>query len=70
MDLVGSMPPTSVACESSFSHMKLIKTARRERLTEDSLDDLLTVKLQSPKIKEFSPDEAIDLWLVRTSKSK
>lgn len=63
IDLMLSLPPTSVSCETSFSQMKLIKTSRRTRLRSSTLNDLLVVKLESADVGSFSPDEAIDKWL-------
>ncbi|MES9883986.1 MAG: hAT transposon family protein [Sedimenticola sp.] len=64
VDQLQSLPPTSVSCEASFSHMKLIKTSRRMNLRGSTLNSLLHLKLVSPPITEFNPEEAIDSWLV------
>ena len=65
IDLLLSLPPTSVACETTFSQMKLIKTSRRTRLRPSTLNNLLLVKLESPKIENFEPEDSINKWLVR-----
>ena len=62
--LLQTLPPTSVACETSFSHMKLIKTSRRKRLRGATLDNLMMVKLEAPDIEHFNPEKAVDTWLV------
>ncbi|KAH3720400.1 hypothetical protein DPMN_063299 [Dreissena polymorpha] len=64
IDLVLSLPPTSVSCETSFSHMKLVKTSSRLRMNQATLHSLMTVKLCSPDIKEFNPESAVEKWLV------
>ena len=43
--------------------MKIIKTDWRSRLTDDSVSDLMTIKLDSPEVKDFDPQPAIDVWL-------
>lgn len=64
INLLLSLPPTSVSCETSFSQMKLIKTSRRSRLQSSTLNSLMTVKLLSESIENFNPEEAVDKWLV------
>ncbi|KAL5007366.1 hypothetical protein ScPMuIL_003785 [Solemya velum] len=63
IEALACIPPTSVSCETTFSQMKLIKTARRTRLGSLTLNNLLMVKLQSPGIAEFDPKPAVDQWL-------
>ncbi len=67
-ELLDTIPPTSVLCETSFSQMKLIKTARRAKLSRKSLNNLMMVKLQAPSICDFSPDDAIAKWYTTVSK--
>ena len=64
MDLLHSPPPTSVQNETSFNQMKLIKTDRRHRLSQEHLNDLMMIRLQSPSIMEFDPTTAINTWMV------
>ena len=64
VDLLQTLPATSVACETSFSQLKLIKTSRRMNLNGSTLDALLVVKLTSPAPNDFQPDDAINKWLV------
>lgn len=59
-----SIPPTSVSCETTFSQMKLIKTSRRTKLSSSSLNSLLLVKLESPEITDFDPSRPIEIWMV------
>ena len=42
--------------------MKIVKTKKRSLLSNEALDDLLTITSARMPLKEFSPDEAIDLW--------
>ena len=64
VELLHCLPPTSVACETTFSQMKLIKTSRRISLSNQTLNNLLLVKLQSPSIADYNPNDSIDDWLV------
>ncbi|XP_062616971.1 zinc finger protein 862-like isoform X2 [Saccostrea cucullata] len=63
IDLLLTLPSSSSECERGFSQMKKIKTDSRTRLTEASLDDLLTVSLHSDAIDKFDPIPAINKWV-------
>ncbi|KAH3882995.1 hypothetical protein DPMN_006943 [Dreissena polymorpha] len=65
LDLLLSLPPTSVPCESTFSHLKLLKTHRRLRLRQDTLNSLMMIKLSTPDVTDYDPSAAVDKWLVR-----
>ena len=43
--------------------MKIITTDWRSRLTDDSVSDLTIIKPDSPEVKDFEPQPAIDVWL-------
>ena len=43
--------------------MEIIKTDCRSRLTDDSVSDLMIIKLDSPEVKDFEPQPAVDVWL-------
>ena len=70
MDLIHSLPPISVGNETAFNQMKLIKTDRRQRLTEEHLNDMMLIRLQSPTISQFDPTPAVDRWMVIIMKIK
>ncbi|XP_062587203.1 uncharacterized protein LOC134248845 [Saccostrea cucullata] len=63
IDLVLSLPATSVRNECLFSTMKLVRGKRRGRLANSTLDDLLLIAVQSPPISDFDPDDAIFHWM-------
>ena len=44
--------------------MKLVKSLRRCKMANSTLDDVMVVKLQSPDIEAFEPKEAIERWMV------
>ena len=62
VDLLLSIPAHSSECERGFSLIKLVKTDWRNCLTDDALTDLIQINLHFADIKEFNPDQAIDLW--------
>ena len=64
IDLILTLPSTSVKCETAFSQLKLLKTCRRSSLTSDVLNNLMAVKLLAPPIQEFNPADSIETWLV------
>ena len=43
--------------------MKLIKTDHRSKLKTTTLDQLMTIQMGSPNIKDYSPDAAIEAWM-------
>ena len=58
-----SLPASSAEAEREFSPMKIIKTDWRSRLTDDSVSDLMTIKLDSPDVMDFDPQPTIGVWL-------
>ncbi|XP_062618568.1 uncharacterized protein LOC134280153 [Saccostrea cucullata] len=64
LDLIHSLPPTSVLNETAFNQMKLLKTDRRHRLNERHLNDCMLIRLESPTIKDFNPMAAVDKWML------
>lgn len=50
--------------ETTFSAMKLTKGKRRGRMKNSTLNDLLTVQIQSPNVENCDPDESIQCWVV------
>ena len=58
IDLVLSLPAMSSEAERVFSCLKMVKTSQRSSLT-----DQLMVILECPEIKDFQPQDAIDLWV-------
>ena len=67
IDLIQSLPPTSVMNERSFSHMKLVKSKRRGKLSEKALNDLMMVRLETPEVPKFDPLPSIKGWQMTSS---
>ena len=64
VDLIHSLPPTTVLNETSFNQMKLIKTSRQHRMAGPTLNDCMVVRLESASVREFDPSPAVTRWLV------
>lgn len=64
IDMINSLPPTSVYNETAFNQMKLTKTDRRHRLSQKHLNDCMVTKIESDSIEEFDPTPAINRWMV------
>lgn len=56
------LPATSAQAERVFSTMKRIKTAQRNRLNTTTLDHLIRVSMEGPKVEEWDPLPALRLW--------
>lgn len=64
VDILISIPPTSVSWETTFSQLKLIRLCKRTKLKSETLNDILILKMESPKVEDFNPDDAIAIWTV------
>ena len=62
IDLVLTIPATSVEAERGFSVMKRVKTDFRNKLANPALNDLLRIILVSPAEVGFDPLPAIQHW--------
>ena len=62
VQLVSVLSASSACCEHGFSRMKVIKTDRRNKLSSDHLNSLMTVSLGDPDI---ILSNAIALWHAR-----
>ena len=56
------IPVSTAECERSFSAMKRIKTALRNRLKTTTLDCLMRVSIEGPFLSEFNFERAADIW--------
>ena len=62
VELLFSLPASNGVVERVFSQVNVIKTKKRCSLSNESLDDLLTITSAQVPLKDFNPDDAIDLW--------
>ena len=56
------LPASSAQVERVFSSMKRIKTAQRNCLNTATLDKLIRVSMEGPKVEEWDPFPALRLW--------
>ena len=62
VELLLSLPASNGKLERVFLQLNVVKTNKRTSLTNESLDDLLLLTSDSVPLKNFCPDDAIDLW--------
>jgi hypothetical protein len=53
---------SSADCERGFSHMRLVKTYMRNRMSDSTLDALLLLAIEGPPRQDFPFDEAVTRW--------
>ena len=61
-ELLFSLPFSNGRVEGIFSTLKVIKTDARTSLKNQTLNDLMEIKVEGPSLGQFNPDHAIDLW--------
>ena len=62
VELLFSLPSSNGMVERLFLQRKVAKTKKHSLLSNEALDDLLTITSSRVPLKEFSPDKAVDLW--------
>lgn len=60
MDLVLTFSPSSAQAERGFSQLKLVKSNLRNRLGQNSLNNILAIKFLSNDIRSYNPEKAVD----------
>ncbi|XP_062389624.1 uncharacterized protein LOC134078010 [Sardina pilchardus] len=58
-----TLPLSSAACERGFSHLNIIKTKYRSRLSPARLSALMHIHLSKLTTETFDPKPAVDLWM-------
>ena len=56
------VPIHSADVKRTFSQLKLIKINIRNRMLEKTLDSLLHITTEGPKVTEFPVKDAVALW--------
>ena len=59
------IPVSSVPCERGFSCQNRIKTARRSRLSDDNVDNLMLLSMEGPPVVDFPYDRAREIFASR-----
>ena len=70
VEIMMTISTSTAVVERGFSHMNIVKSSTRTLLGNDTLNNLLEIKLNGESIKEFNPDEAIVHWLNTGSKMR
>ena len=63
IEIIYSIPFSSVECERGFSKQNIIKTDHRNRLSNNTLHLLLLVSLDDIQIEDFDFNQALAIWL-------
>ena len=58
-----TLPLSSAACERGFSHLNIIKSKYRSRLSDSRLSSLMHIHLSKMTTETFDPKPAVDLWM-------
>nr|XP_022311083.1 uncharacterized protein LOC111116386 [Crassostrea virginica] len=70
-DILLCIPITSVRCETTFSHMKLIKTCRKKKMSAwVYTQQHALVKLHSDCVENFCPDDAVYICMNQSVQEK
>ena len=62
VDLLRTLPASSADAERGFSHMKMVKSDWRSRLSDRHLSDLMTIQMETAEVDQFDPSPAVKLW--------
>ncbi len=62
IELLFSLPASNGKVEQAFSQLNIIKSDKRTQLSNESLNDLMTISTSGQTIEDFNPDPAIELW--------
>ena len=63
IEIVYSIPFSSVECERGFSKQNIIKSDLRNRLSNNTLHLLLLISLYDIQIQDFDFNQALTIWL-------
>ena len=63
IELLFTMPISNAKLERMFSKMKNVKTLARSSIKEKKLESLLRIREEGPKLDDFDPTSAIQLWM-------
>lgn len=70
INLILTLSPSSADAERGFSQLKLLKTELRTNLGQYSLNNCLAIKLLSPCINSFNPEESVNYWVNSSTRSR
>ena len=56
------LPVTTAGCERSFSDLKRVKSYLRNSMTQDRLEDAMTLAVCADRVKKLSLDDVVDIF--------
>ena len=68
VELLFSIPISNAKVERMFSLMNRVKTDSRASLGENTLNNLIRIRMEGPPIEEFDPTPAIQLWAISATR--
>ena len=63
VELLFAIPISNVKVERLFSLMNRVKTETRATLSENTLNNLVTIQAEGPEHQDYYPTPAIESWL-------
>ena len=63
LEIMMTLSMSTAIVERGFSHMNIVKSATHTSLGNNSMNDLLEIKINGPSLSNFKADEAIIHWL-------
>ena len=64
------IPANTAACERGFSKLKIVKTDRRNRLSSEQLNNLITISLSKPSQEDdVLVSLAVNVWRTQSTKT-
>lgn len=63
LTLLATLPASSAEVERGFSQLKLLKSSLRTSLSDHHLNELMVIKMLSPDVASYNPQEAMRKWL-------
>ena len=57
-----TLPVGTATVERSFSHMKMVKSRLRNRLSDENLDKLLRIAIEGPELESVDFEEVLDIF--------
>ena len=63
LEIMMTLSTSTAIVERGFSHMNIVINAKLKSLGNNSLDDLLDMKINGSSVTKFKTDEAIIHWI-------
>ena len=70
LEIMMTLSMSTTIVERGFSHMNIVKNATCTSMGNNSLNELLKIKINGPSLANFKADEAIIYWLDKCIKKR